>query len=91
MVEASRIEGADRLLRLRVDLGEDAPRQVVAGIASHYDPADLIGRCVVVVANLQPAEIRGVRSEGMLLAATRGRRLRLVTPDAEVPPGTAVG
>ncbi|MDQ7006972.1 MAG: methionine--tRNA ligase [Acidobacteriota bacterium] len=91
IVEASRIEGADRLLRLRVDLGEDAPRQVVAGIASHYDPADLIGRCVVVVANLQPAEIRGVRSEGMLLAATRGRRLRLVTPDAEVPPGTAVG
>ena len=90
IVEAARIEGADRLLRLRVDLGEAQPRQVVAGIASHYDPADLVGHSVVVVANLEPAEIRGVRSEGMILAASRGKRLRLLTPDAEVAPGTPV-
>ncbi len=68
VVEAERIEGADRLLRLQVDLGSER-RQLVAGIATRYAPEDLLGRQVVVVANLKPARIRGVESEGMLLAA----------------------
>ncbi len=69
VVEAERVEKADRLLRLQVDVGGQQ-RQLVAGIAQHYEPQDLVGQHVVVVANLQPAKIRGVESQGMLLAAS---------------------
>ncbi|MEW6547531.1 MAG: methionine--tRNA ligase [Bacillota bacterium] len=89
VVRAERVPGADRLLRLRIDLG-DEERQIVAGIAQHYQPADLEGRSVVVVANLQPAMIRGVESRGMLLAAQQGGRLVLVTIDGDIPAGARV-
>ncbi|RMF81026.1 MAG: methionine--tRNA ligase subunit beta, partial [Nitrospirae bacterium] len=88
---AERIAGADRLLKLAVDLGEGAPRTIVAGIAQAYTPEALVGRTVVVVANLKPAKLRGVRSEGMVLAAGEGPEgLRLITVDADLPPGTRV-
>lgn len=80
---------ADRLVVLQVDLGE-SQRQIVAGIRKHYDPAGLVGRQIVVVANLQPATLRGVESQGMLLAASSGEQLTLVRPDAEIAPGAAV-
>jgi methionyl-tRNA synthetase len=89
VLSAARVEGTARLLRLELDVGAER-RQVVAGIAEHYAPEELVGRQVVLVANLRPAAIRGVRSEGMLLAATAGRELRLVTPDGPVPPGSPV-
>lgn len=89
VIEAERIVGADRLLRLQVDLGAER-RQIVAGIARHYSPEELIGRQVVVIANLEPATIRGVRSEGMLLAASQGDQLRLVSPDGPIPAGSVV-
>ena len=91
IVEAAPVEGADKLLRLRVDLGEDAPRTIVAGIAKHYQPAELPGRRVVVVANLKPAKLRGVLSHGMCLAAVGpAGDLRLVDPGPEATPGSVV-
>ena len=89
VVEAERIEGTDKLLRLEVLMGEKR-RQLVAGIAQHYEPDDLIGKTIVVVANLKPAKIRGVESRGMLLAATRGENLRLLTVDGEIASGAQV-
>ncbi len=90
VVDAGDIEGADRLLRVRVDLGETGTIQVVAGIAEHYSPDDLVGRRVVVVANLQPTEIFGIKSEGMVLAAEAGKEMSLVTLDKDMPPGSKV-
>lgn len=81
---------ADRLLVLRIDLGGEQ-RQLVAGIRAHYKPEDLIGRQIVVVANLAPATLRGVESQGMLLAASDGGgRLAIVTPERPVTAGATV-
>lgn len=87
--EAERIEGADKLLKLQVDLG-DEQRQIVAGIALHYAPEELIGKTIVVVTNLQPAKLRGVESQGMLLAASQGDTLKLVTVEEGIGPGAKV-
>ncbi len=81
---------ADRLVVLRVDLGSGESRQIVAGIRAHYTPEALVGRQVVVVANLEPATLRGVESQGMLLAAADGERVVLVRPDDAVAPGSVV-
>ena len=80
---------ADRLLVLRVELGGEE-RQLVAGLRAHYDPAALVGRQVVVVANLEPALLRGVESQGMVLAASDGDRVVLLGPDATVAAGAVV-
>ncbi|MFM2161624.1 MAG: hypothetical protein RLZZ383_1136, partial [Pseudomonadota bacterium] len=88
VVEARKHGSADRLLVLRVDIGEAEPRQIVAGIAAHYAPQDLVGRRLVVVANLAPTELRGEVSQGMLLAANQDDLVRLVEVDA--PAGTMV-
>jgi len=89
VVEAERVENADRLLKLIVDLG-DQRRQIVAGIASTYSPDEIVGKSVVVVANLKPAKIRGVESNGMLLAASTRDEVRVLVVDGELPPGTRV-
>ena len=88
ILTAELIEGADRLLKLQVDLGTEQ-RQVVAGIAEHYTPDALVGKQVIIVANLEPATIRNVESHGMILAAS-GESIVLATPEAEVPSGTEV-
>ena len=80
---------ADRLLKLRIDLGGEE-RQLVAGIAAHYRPEDLVGRDIVVVANLQPARLRGELSEGMLLAASAGDVVSLLMPDRSLEPGAEI-
>jgi methionyl-tRNA synthetase len=81
---------AEKLLRLEVDLGGEI-RQLVAGIASAYQPEDLVGRTIIVVANLKPARLRGLESQGMLLAATGPDGVpHLLGPDGEVPPGSKV-
>jgi methionyl-tRNA synthetase len=81
---------ADRLLVLQIDLGGEA-RQLVAGIRAHYAPEELIGKQIVVVANLTPATLRGVESQGMLLAASDDEgRLAFVTPHQPVRAGAAV-
>jgi len=81
---------ADKLLLVTVDLGEAEPRQVVAGIAEFWKPEDLTGRQVVLVANLKPRKLRGVVSQGMILAVRHGEGLELLGPSAEVPPGSPV-
>ena len=89
IVAAERVPGADKLLQLRVDLGTEE-RQIVSGIAMAYTPEALVGRTIVVVANLKPARIRGVESQGMLLAADSGGRPIVATFEEPVTPGTRV-
>ena len=89
VIEASEIEGADRLLKLRVDLGGET-RQLVAGIKKSYAPEELVGKHIVVVANLEPARLRGVESQGMLLAATTDEGPVLATFERTVAPGSRV-
>ena len=90
VLEAAAVPKAKKLLHLQVDLGESAPRSIVAGIAEKYAPLELVGKNVIVVANLAPATIRGIRSEGMLLAAGDEAILGLSAIDHDVPPGTRV-
>ena len=67
---AERVKGADKLLHMHVDIGEPSPRTIVAGIAEAYPPEQMVGRKVVIVANLQPRKLRGIESNGMLVAAS---------------------
>jgi methionyl-tRNA synthetase len=89
IVSAEPVPNADKLLKLQVDLGSEQ-RQLVAGIAQAYDPESLVGKRIIVVANLEPARIRGVESQGMLLAADLGGRPILATFEEDVDPGTPV-
>ncbi|MFN3729921.1 MAG: methionine--tRNA ligase [Fimbriimonadaceae bacterium] len=89
ILEAEPVEGSDKLLKLQVMVGSEK-RQVVAGIRSSYSPEDLIGLQVVLVANLKPAKIRGLESQGMLLAADDGEGAILVSPERESPEGVRV-
>ncbi len=90
VVEAEQVEKTDKLLRLVLNDGTGR-RQIVAGIAQHYQPAELIGRRIVIVANLQPAKLRGITSEGMLLAATDASgQLGLLTIDGDLAPGARI-
>lgn len=82
IVEAEKLEGADRLLKLQIEVGEKK-RQIVGGIAEHYTPEELIGKMIVIVANLEPATIRGIESNGMLLAAKKGKELSLIEIDSD--------
>ena len=89
IVAVERIRRARRLLLLKVDLGEEE-RQLVAGLAGYYEPEQLVGKEVVVVANLKPKVIMGFKSQGMLLAAVVDGKPVLLIPEEEVPPGTKV-
>ena len=80
---------ADRLMVLQVDLG-DEQRQICAGIRNHYTPEDLIGKQIVVVANLETAKLRGMESQGMLLAASDDGRVIILTPEKSVQSGSKV-
>jgi methionyl-tRNA synthetase len=88
ILEAERIEDTEKLLKLTVDIGEK--RTIVAGIGRSFSPEDLQGQQVVVIANLKPTRIRGVLSEGMVLAAGRETELALVTLSQQVPPGEKI-
>ena len=90
VISAEPVPKADKLLLVKLDTGEATPRQVVAGIAEHWKPEDLVGRQVVVVANLKPRKLRGVESQGMILAVKRDGGLELLAPSAGVTPGSAV-
>ena len=89
ILTAERIPKSDKLLRFTIDLGEAAPRQVLAGIAEYYEPDALVGRKVAVVSNLKPRKLRGFESQGMVLAASLGDEGRpvLATFAEEVPNG----
>ena len=89
IVQAERVEGADKLLKLQIDLGSET-RQIVAGIAKQYAPEDLVGKKIVVVANLKPAILRGIESNGMLLAASDESAISILTPLKDVAIGSKV-
>jgi methionyl-tRNA synthetase len=90
VTECVPVEKADKLLQLTVDTGLDI-RTVVSGIAEHFSPSDVIGRKVVLLANLQPRTIRGVESQGMvLMASTAEGGLRFITPEEGVSPGDVI-
>ncbi len=91
VVQVEKVPDAEKLLKLQIELGAEK-RQIVSGIAKYYTPEELVGKIIVVVANLKPARIRGVESYGMLLAAKTGDDLRLVTVDTpDFPSGVSVG
>jgi methionyl-tRNA synthetase len=89
VLSAEKVEGADKLLRLQVRLGSEE-RQIVAGIAKYYQPEELVGKEIVIVANLKPAKLRGILSQGMILAAGDGDNLALVVPEKAVGDGAEV-
>jgi methionyl-tRNA synthetase len=91
IVTAEAIEGADKLIRLKVDLGELGERQIIAGIKSAYAAADLVGRLTLVVANLKPRQMKFGVSEGMVLAAgPGGKEIFILSPDSGALPGQKV-
>jgi tRNA-binding protein len=81
VLEARPHPNADKLLLLQIDVGEEHPKQIVAGIRQHYTPEQLTGKLIIVVNNLQPAMLRGETSNGMLLAATSGEKVIVLTVD----------
>jgi methionyl-tRNA synthetase len=92
VLAAERVPKTDKLLKLDLDLGTEK-RTIVSGIAEFYEPETMVGKRIVIVANLKPARLRGVESRGMLLAAGGhgpGEELGLVTLDSDIPPGTRV-
>lgn len=92
ILEAERVEKSNKLVKLQVTLGEETPRQILAGIGKHYTPEELIGRKIVVVANLKPAKLMGHESQGMLLAASdTAGNLELLTVAPTIPAGSKVG
>jgi methionyl-tRNA synthetase len=91
VVSAEQVAGADKLLKLRLDVGELGEREIFAGIRTAYDPATLNGRLIVVVANLEPRKMRFGMSEGMMLAAgPGGSDIFVLSPDAGAMPGMRV-
>jgi methionyl-tRNA synthetase len=86
VLEAEKVEGSRKLIRMKVDIGSEV-RQVVAGIAGAYEPASLLNRKIILVANLKPAKLMGIVSDGMVLAATAGDRPILATFAEDVPNG----
>jgi len=86
---AERIEGSDRLIKLRVDVGNES-RQIVAGISESYSVVDLINKNIVVLMNLEPKILKGVKSDGMLLAADVNGTPVLLTTEKDVPSGTRI-
>ena len=89
VLEAEKVEKSEKLVKLKIQIGQQT-RQIVAGIAQHYPPESLVGKSIVVVANLKPAKLMGQTSEGMLLAAKDGNVPVLLTPDKTVAPGAKV-
>jgi len=87
--EAEKVEGSKKLLKLKISLGEEE-RQIVAGIGENYSPEELIGKKIIVVANLKYAKLKGIESQGMLLAAEDGNNIALLTVDKDVKDGAEI-
>ena len=89
VVACEKVEKADKLLKLTLKVGEET-RTVVSGIAKSYTPEEMVGKRVVLVANLKPAKLRGIESQGMILCATDGDGVVLVSPEKVVASGSEV-
>jgi len=89
VLHAEKVEKADKLLKLEIEVGGKT-RTIVSGIAQYYAPEELVGKKVVIVANLKPAKLRGIMSEGMILAASHDGVLEVLTLDKDLKPGARV-
>ncbi len=89
ILEAEKVEGADKLLKLLVDIGEEK-RTLVAGIAETYQPEEIIGKQIPILTNLEPKTLRGIESQGMILAVDIEGKATLLHPDKQVPNGSKV-
>ena len=89
IVSAEKVKGSKKLYRVLVDIGKEK-RTIIAGVADSYTPEELEGMEIVVVANLKPATIMGEESNGMLLAASKGKKLSILSVDREIEPGSSV-
>ena len=89
VLEAEKVEGTDKLLKLRLQVGDEI-RQVVSGIAKYYNPEELTGKYVILVANLKPVKLRGIESQGMILAASNSKDLSLITVDRNIDTGSKI-
>lgn len=91
ILSAEKVPDTDKLLRLSVDFGEGSPRQIVSGIALHFpDPLALVGKKCAFVTNLEPRTIKGLESQGMIMAVSTESSFSLLEIDGSVPPGTKV-
>jgi methionyl-tRNA synthetase len=89
VIACEKVEKTEKLLKLQIKLGEET-RTIVSGIAKHYSPEEMVGKKVIVVANLKPAKLRGIMSHGMLLAASNEDTLEVLTIEKELPTGSRV-
>lgn len=90
VLEAEKVEGSDKLIKLRLSLGNEE-RTVVAGIAKFYSPEELVGKKILIVANLTPRKIFGIESQGMILALSNGDKMSLIVPDRDIEEGAKAG
>lgn len=91
VISCERVKKADKLLKFSINDGSDTPRTIVSGIAKHYEPEALVGKQVIFVANLAPAKIRGIESQGMILSALNADgSLTVASPSTEATPGAQV-
>ncbi len=91
VIECKKVENADKLLCSQIDVGEEAPRTIVSGIAKFYSPEEMVGKSVIVVTNLKPVKLRGILSQGMVLCAEdKEGKLCLVAPSADMAPGSEI-
>lgn len=89
VLSAEKVEKTDKLMKLEVEVA-GVVRTVVSGIAKHYAPDDLVNQYVILVANLKPAKLRGITSQGMILAASQGEVLEVLTVNKDLPGGARV-
>jgi methionine--tRNA ligase beta chain len=89
ILSAEKVEGTDKLMKIEIDLGTER-RQLVAGIADMYEPQSLIGKEIPVLMNLEPRKIKGIESQGMILAVDVEGKPVIMHPDREVPPGSTI-
>lgn len=89
ILEAEEISGSEKLLKLKVDLGEEQPRQILSGIKQWYKPVQLMGKQAVFIANLQPRMMMGLESNGMILCADSGKPV-IIKPSSKVPSGVRI-
>ncbi len=89
ILSAEKVQGTDKLMKLEIDLGTEK-RQLIAGLADMYEPNSLIGKEIPILMNLEPRKIRGIESQGMVLAIDVKGKPVIMHPDREVPPGSTI-
>lgn len=90
VLSAERVDGSEKLLKLMVDIGEEVPRQILAGIGTVYSPDDLVGKNLCIVVNLAPRMMMGLESQGMIMAADGENGPVFLTPEKDVPAGSEI-